>query len=145
MRYTLTLKQSLPFAQNPRFAELEGEKILCNDVNLPKAIDPDNGYNPHNVRLWVIGHEFGAICAVFASHEQDALDSAVDGGMLDCLMAEDQNPPEDEREGLAPLGNASELFDLSHAWLAEVEFDATRDIHLIVKLVRASAEGADTL
>jgi hypothetical protein len=142
MRYNLTLKQSLPFAQNPPFAELEGDKILCNDVNLPASIDPDNGYNPHNVRMWVIGHEFGAICAVFASSEQDAFDAAVDGNMLDCLMAQDQDHDD---ESLTPLGNASELFDLTYAWLAEVEFDPARDIHLIVKLVRAQAEGDDTL
>lgn len=142
MRYTLTLKQSLPFASSPRFAELDGEKILCNDVNLPREIDPDNGYNPHNVRMWVIGHEFGAICAVFASSEHDALDSAVDAGMLDCMMAQEQDYDD---ESLTALGNASELFDLTYAWIAPVEWDAARDIHLIVKLVRAGAEGDDTL
>lgn len=32
MKYTLTLKQTLPFAQNPRFCELEGEKIEAGPV-----------------------------------------------------------------------------------------------------------------
>ena len=60
MKYTLTVKQSLPFSSNPRFAEqLEGENILLNDVNLPEHIE--RSYNPHNVKLWVIGNEYGAL------------------------------------------------------------------------------------
>lgn len=140
MKYTLTLKQSLPFSQNPRFAELDGEAILLNDVNLPGHIE--HTYNPHNVTLWVIGHEHGALCAVWANCEQDALDEAVDAGMLDCLMADEQDH---DNEDLTPLGNASELFDLNSVWMGEVEFDAARDIKLIVTLVRQSAEGDDTL
>lgn len=142
MKHTLTLSQRGPFAQNPHFAELEGEKIAVNNVILPKAVDQESSYNPHNVRLWAIGHEFGALCAVWASHEQEALDEACDAGLLDCLMAEDQDQ---ENEELTPLGNASELFDLTHAWIGEVEFDAARDIHLIVAIVRASENQKDTL
>ena len=138
MKYTLTLKQSLPFSQNPRFAELEGEAILLNDVLLPEHIE--RSYNPHNVKLWVIGNEYGALCAAWGSCEQDALDAAVDAGMLDCLMAEEQDYVD-----LTPLGNASELFDLDYVWMGKVEFDAARDIKLIVALVRQSAEGDDTL
>ena len=140
MKYTLTLKQPFPFPQNPRFAELEGENILLNDVNLPEHIE--HTFNPCNVKLWVIGNEYGALCAVWGSSEQDALDAAVDAGMLDCLMAEEQDY---DNEALTPLGNASELFDLDYAWMGEVEFDAARDIKLIVALVRESAEGKDTL
>lgn len=140
MKYTLTIKQSLPFSQNPRFAELEGENILLNDVNLPEHIE--RSYNPHNVKLWVIGNEYGALCGAWGSSEQDALDAAVDAGLLDCLMAEEQDY---DNEDLTPLGNASELFDLNSVWMGEVEFDAARDIKLIVALVRQSAEGDDTL
>lgn len=140
MKYTLTIKQSLPFSQNPRFAELEGENILLNDVNLPEHIE--RSYNPHNVKLWVIGNEYGALCGAWGSSEQDALDAAVDAGLLDCLMAEEQDY---DNEDLTPLGNASELFDLNSVWVGEVEFDAARDIKLIVALVRESAEGKDTL
>lgn len=138
--YTLKLKQDLPFASVPTLVELDGSKILLNDVNLPEHIE--HSYNPHNVRLWVIGHTFGALCAVWASCEQDALDEAVDNNMLDCLMAE--GACEDE-EDLTPLGNASELFDLSYAWIGEVEFDAARDIKLIVHLVRHTERGDDDL
>ena len=140
MKYTLTLKQPFPFPQNPRFAELEGESILLNDVNLPEHIE--HTFNPYNVRLWVIGNEHGALCAVWGSCEQDALDAAVDAGMLDCLMAEEQDH---DNEDLTPLGNASELFDLSHTWIGEVELNAARDIKLIVAIVRESAERKDTL
>lgn len=140
MKYTLTIKQSLPFSQNPRFAELEGENILLNDVNLPEHIE--RSYNPHNVKLWVIGNEYGALCGAWGSSEQDASDAAVDAGLLDCLMAEEQDY---DNEDLTPLGNASELFDLNSVWMGEVEFDAARDIKLIVALVRQSAEGDDTL
>lgn len=142
MKYTLTLSQSGPFAQNPRFAEIDAAKIICNDVTLPRAIDADAGMNPHNVRLWAIGHEFGAICAVFASHAQDAMDAAVDANELDCLMAEVQDYDD---ETLTPLGNASELFDLAHAWIGEVEIDPARDILLITKLVRAAEQSKDNL
>lgn len=140
MKYHLTLKQNFPFAQNGPFTEIEGEKIICNDVNLPKHIE--STYNPHNVRLWAIGHEFGAVCAIFASNEQDALDAAVDADQMDFCLAEEQDH---DNEHLTPLGNASDLFDLSTVWIAPVEFDAARDIKLIVALARAAESGADTL
>lgn len=141
MKYNLKLSQYFPFAQNPGLIELDGEKILINNVILPRSIDPEHAYNPHNVRLWVIGHEFGAICAVWASHEQDAFDCAVDCNMLDCLQVSEADADDDT----ARFGNASEPFDLSYAWTACVEFDAARDIALIVAIVRASENGKDTL
>jgi len=140
--FTLFLNQYLPFSHCPVSAELSIDNIFANDVILPRNIDSDCGMNPGNVRLWVIGHEHGAICAAWASNEQDALDTAVDLNALDCFMAEDQNY---EDESLTSLGNASELFDLSYAWIGEVQFDAQRDIQLIVALVRASEAGFDTL
>ena len=140
MKYTLTLKQPFPFPQNPRFAELEGENILLNDVNLPEHIE--HTFNPYNVKLWVIGNEYGALCAAWGSCEQDVLDAAVDAGLLDSLMDEEQDY---NNEALTPLGNAGELFDLDYVWMGKVEFDAARDIKLIVALVRESAEGKDTL
>jgi len=140
--YILTLSQNLPLANCPRFADVKAENILLNNVILPRAIDGKNAFNPHNVRLWVIGHEHGAICAVWASHEQDAFDEAVDANKLDCLMADEQDYDDDS---LTPLGNASELFNLSYIWIGEVEFEASRDIQLIVDIVRASEQGLDNL
>ena len=92
------------------------------------------GNNPRNVRLLVIGHELGALCAVWASHEQEAFDEACNAGVLDCLMSEEQDYDD---ESLAALGDASELFDLSNTWIAPVEWQAERDIKLILAMVRA--------
>ena len=137
MKYTLTLKQS---PQAPSSVELEGDSILLNDVNLPEHIE--HTFNPYNVKLWVIGNEYGALCAAWGSNEQEALDEAVDAGLLDSLMDEEQDY---NNEALTPLGNAGELFDLDYVWMGKVEFDAARDIKLIVALVRESVEGKDTL
>ena len=142
MKYTLTLAQSLPFANNPRFCELEPDRILCDDIMLPSSIDAACRFSTHNTRLWVIGHEFGAICAVFASCEQDALDAAVDADMLDCCLIEEPAVIDEET---AYLGNAGKPFDLTYVWIGQVEFDAARDILLITALCRAAGAGADNL
>ena len=143
MKYQITLKQqNFPFAQTPRFVELDALNILMDNAQLPAEIDASDRYNPNNVRLWVIGHEHGAICAVFAGCEQFALDQACDLDQIDCLMADEQDYDD---ETLTALGNAGELFDLSHAWIAEVEFEAKRDIQLIVAIVKARAECLDNL
>lgn len=137
--YTLTLKQENgPFFSVPRFVELSGDKIALNNVVLPQHIDKESAYNPHNVQLYVIGHEFGAIAAVWASSESEALDEACDLNLLDSLMCEDQNPDNPDSNEFTPLGNASELFDLSHVWTGIVEFMLSRDIQLIVDIIRAS-------
>ena len=140
--FTLFLEQGFPFANNPRNVELQGDKVLTNNVILPRHIDAVKTYNPHNVRLWVIGHELGALCAVWASHEQEAFDEACNAGMLDCLMSEDQDYDD---ESLAALGDASELFDLGCAWIAPVEWQAERDIKLILAIVRAVENQESTL
>lgn len=143
MKYQLTLKQQhFPFAQTPRFAEIDADGILLDNAQLPAEIDASDRYNPQTIRLWAIGHEFGALCAVFAGCEQYALDQAVDLNQLDYLMADDQDY---DNDALTSLGNAGELFDLSHAWIAEVEFDAARDIQLIVDIVKARAKCLDNL
>ena len=137
--YNLTLKQEKgPFFSVPSSVELPGDKIALNNVILPRHIDKENSFNPHNVKLYAIGHEFGAICAVWASNQQDALDEACDLGLLDCFLYEDQSPENYESGDFVALGNAGELFDLQHAWLGVVEFDAGRDTQLIVDTIRAS-------
>lgn len=114
--------------EGPASAELDAEKILCNE----EPILPGD-YHPHDMRLWVIGHEFGGICAVWATNEQDALDNAVDLNVLDCLMAETQDY---EDESLTPLGNASELFNLELCWVFPVEFQIERDWELLKAFAR---------
>ena len=143
MKYTLHLLRPFAFDQNPESCELEGSQIRCNDVMLPAAFDTASTYNPQKIRLWVVGHVFGAVHAVFASHEQDALDELADCGALDfCRVADGLTVDEDT---VCRLGNASEPFDLSDFWIGEVAFEAARDIKLIVALARASESGADYL
>lgn len=142
MKYTLKLTQGFPFASCPALAELDAERILCNDIMLPAEIDNSARFNPHNIGLYVIGHEHGPIVAVWAGNDQDALDNAVDANMIDCMLVEGEDA---DNENHARLGNADEPFDLSYAWIARVEWDAARDIQLIVKFARAAESGADTL
>ena len=144
MKYTLHLLRPFSFAQNPEFCELEGAQIRCNDVMLPADFDASSAYNPHKIRLWVIGHTFGAVHAVFAAHEQDALDELADCGALDFCQVADGAETEDS-DGFARLGNAGEPFDLSEVWIGEAVFEAPRDVKFIVALARASEAGADYL
>ena len=110
-------------------SELDDENILINDVTFPWE------FNPHKVRLWVIGHEHGPIVAVWASNEQDAFDQMLDEG-YEHFLVED---PEDDPEGVkySYLGNAGEPCNLDYAWIEEVELDPARDITLIVQLAEA--------
>lgn len=117
----LLLKQRLPFADNPRFAELELDRILGNNVVLPGE------FNPHNVRLWVIGNEFGAMGAVWADCQGDALDELVDADLGSGLLIDES----DADEETSRLGNAGEPADLSHAWMGEVELLEPRDAALL--------------
>lgn len=138
MKYTLHLKQNI---HCPTTATLDEEKILANNACFPKRID-SKAFNPHNIKCFVIGHEFGAMCAVWASHEQEAFDEACDAGFLTSLLAEDQTSEDDS---LASFGNASELHDVTNVWIGEVEWEPARDIQLIVALVRANADGDEHL
>lgn len=143
MKYTLHLLRPFAFAQNPAFCEMEGAQIRCNDVMLPAAFDTASAYNPCKIRLWVVGHTYGAVHAVFASHEQNALDELADCGALDfCQVTDGLSVDEDT---VCRLGNAGEPFDLSDFWIGEVAFEAARDIKLLVALARASEAGADYL
>ena len=72
------------------------------------------GYNPHNVRAWVISNQFGILYMVIGECEQTALDAAVDANAMDSEMMSDEDYAEYEREGWDDsyilLGNASEPF-----------------------------------
>lgn len=146
MKHTLILRQSGPFASNPRFAELEDSEVLCNNVVLPEE------FNPHNVRLWVIGNEYGALCALWADCEQYALDTLIDEGKGNSfLVPEDEvkaarlTAEDDCPEEWTSLGNAGELCDLTHAWIAPVEFEPARDWKLLCRFAEARGQGSDTL
>jgi len=142
MRTKLTLNSinGGPFNCSPsREIELENERILCNDIHLPH-----DRINYHNVRLWVIGNEFGALCAVWGSNEQDALDEACDAGMLAGLAIDEPKEGEDE-EDVTRLGNASEPFDLTHCWMQTVRLEGAKDWELIARFAEAKGACQDAL
>lgn len=126
-----------------REVELEDSRILCNDVRLPHDTT-----NYHGVKLWVIGNEYGVLCAVWASHEQDALDEACDAGLLGGLAIEESDVDSDEedgREGVALLGNAGEPHDLTYCWMQTVRLNGPEDWKLIARLAEARGANQNTL
>ena len=120
--------------------ELAENDILLNNVTMP------GDYNPNNVRLWVIGHEYGPICAVWAPNEQEALDEMLDQGYLQFLVAdEDFNETLDEQGHYAYLGNAGEPCDLSYAWIKPIVLDEKRDFRLLLDMYLGAYLGRKTL
>ena len=87
------------------------------------AFIPRNSYNPHNVRAWLIGNEYGLLAIAYASHEQDALDAAVDADLLDCQLMSDADYLEYDQNGwddsYIRAGNASEAFWSEDLWITE--------------------------
>ena len=79
-------------------------------------------YNPHNVKAWVIGHEFGAVALVIGEHEQEALNEAMDQGKLNAELMSEEDQEEYEREGwgLCYAGNASEAIRSEYLWIKEL-------------------------
>lgn len=130
MKYTLNLNQTLPFASNVPFVELEDERILANNVIFPGE------FNPHNVRLWVIGNEYGALGAVWADCESDAIDELIDSDLGGGILIDEADADEETARG----GNAGEPYDTEHLWMATVRFEATHDLKLMLAL--AEARGA---
>lgn len=118
--------------------ELDAKIILANDVIF------QGEFNPHNVRLWVIGNEFGALGAVWASCEQDALDTLCDEGLSAGLMVAEPEDGDPDGE-LARLGNAGEPHDLTYAWMAEVDFQPARDWRTLCRFAEARGGNYSTL
>ena len=115
--------------------ELDERSILANDVIFPHE------YNPNDVRLWVIGHEYGPVAAVWADCEQAALDLLIDSGLGDCFLVDDES---DIDEDTARLGNAGAPCNLNYTWIDPVDLSK---LPLPVLLAFAEARGAgnDTL
>lgn len=112
------------------------------DILVDKFIRPFS-CNPRNVRLWIIGHEFGAFVALWASNEQDAFDDMIDAGYKQFLV----DDPEPDYEEYAYLGNASEPCDLTYAWIEPVIFDYNNknDFDIMAKFIIAEERGLDNL
>lgn len=129
--------------------ELEGEHILCNDVFFPWD------YNPHKVKLWLVGNEYGAIGAVWAGEVQDALDEMFDAGLLDsCIVEQDymedyrtnpESAEEDAEYDIAYLGNYGTPCDLQSIWYESIELKGERDYRLLCAFAYAQGAGDDTL
>ena len=138
MKYALHASihpESVPF-------ELDGERILCNDIRFPW----EGSY--HNTRLWVVCNEFGPVCAVWADCEQDAIDTMVDEGLGDSFLVSPEmvaEATEEEREEWERAGNGGECVDLTYCGLSPVVFDHGRDCRLLCEFAEARGEGRDTL
>lgn len=130
--------------QHGRGHELPAERILCNDIFIPEI----DRFNPHSVRLWLIGNEYGALAACWASCEQDAMDEAFDAGLLESFEVSEEDvakSTDDEREGWVALGNAGEYCNLDYAWIEPVTLDRSRDFELLMAFAYAKGDCSDTL
>jgi hypothetical protein len=123
--------------------ELEAEKILSNDVIFPHE------YSTSEHGLYLFGHTFGCVGAVWANCLQDAFDAAADEGMLDAWLVEENelaDMPEKERDCLLVAGNycLSFRFDID-GWSDVATFDYARDFKLRLALAEARGAAYDNL
>ena len=151
MKFTLHLKpvNGGPFNCAPaRDVDINDSDVLANDVVF------EGEFNPNNVRFWVIGNEFGVLCALWAP-EHKLLETAVDEGKLDGHMIEqddlkdyqvddfDANNP--EYNDVAFLGNA-EPFDLTNVWYQQVDITPSdKTFSLLLRFAEARGSASDTL
>lgn len=123
--------------------EMSPERVLANDVTFPWE------GHPHNMRLFLIGNEYGALAAVWAGCDQDAFDEACDADLLAGLSCSDEDLEACDRgedpEGVSRLGNAGEPVDLTHAWIRDVLLDIEKDGRLLVAFAEARGAGYRTL
>jgi len=122
--------------------DVKKEDILCNDVILPGE------YNPHNKRLWVIANEYGVLGALWADHEQDALDELIDRDMGKSLLVDEDSLKDmtaEEQEELAHLGNAGEPCDLTNVSVEPALFSPSHDCKLLYKFAEARGAGVERL
>lgn len=119
------------------------ERVLANDVSFPWE------GHPHNMRLFLIGNEYGALAAVWADCDQDAFDEACDADLLAGLSCSDEDAEAHARgdtpEDVTLLGNAGEPFNLDHAWIRPVALDLEKDGRLLVAFAEARGAGYKTL
>lgn len=125
----------LPIANAQHSIELADDCILMNDVILPWE------YNPHNVRLWIVCNEYGALGAVWASHESDALDELIDNDLGAGILIDEADADNDSPR----LGNAGEPCNLDNCRLDVVRLDERLDCRLLCRIAEARGERRDTL
>ena len=98
--------------------------------------------------MYIIGHEYGAVCAVWADNEQDAINGAWDEDMLTCLAFEEEDAVDesgDDMPNVMRVGNESAPIDTSYLWIDTVRFDPVRDFQAILAIAAASSANEDTL
>lgn len=125
---------------------LDANRVLTNDVVL------DGEYNPHNVALWLVLNEYGTLAAVWAGNEQDALDLAVDEGLLDSCAVEGPVSFDEKEQGyfdeggatVTLLGNAGEPFYLDNVGMRRVP-QSEMPVNLLIAFAEARGAGASTL
>jgi len=94
--------------------------------------------------LFVICNEFGAMGAVWADNESDALDALIDanlGGGIEIDEPEDLS--DDEMDYVSRAGNDSRAVDLTHCSILVASFDPVRDLALICAFHEARGAGRD--
>jgi len=72
-------------------------------------------------RAYLIGHEFGLICVSYGNNEQEAIDNAVDDGLMDCQLMSNEDHAEyntnEWHDSYMYAGNASEPFWTEYLWI----------------------------
>ena len=122
------------FKVDGREVEVDAKRVLTNDVTFQWES------NPHNVRLWLIGNEYGVMGAVWADCEQDALDELVDADLGAGILIDES----DADEECARLGNAGEPACLDNCRLEAVDLDKQTQ-RLLCAFAEARGAEADTL
>jgi len=93
----------------------------------PKDFLLNDCASPEDIARWgtkpyCIGNEHGALCVVWAGNEQEAFDEAADADKLDSMLVDNVDWSSEDSEDCVALGNASEAFDLTYAWVNEVNY-----------------------
>lgn len=120
------------------FWNLKPKYILTNDVIFPWE------YNPHNVRPWILGNEYGAVCLVWAASLQDAVDAACDNNCMNSFLSDETDEKEIELYDLTRIGNAGELADLQHLWCREIKLE-DQERKLIAQFAECRGAGYESL
>ena len=114
---------------------LKPDRILCNNIVFPWE------FNPNNARLWIIGNEYGAVGAVWADCESDAIDELIDAGLGDGIRIDEEDADEDTLRA----GNYGDPIDSEHLWIEAHKFDKVRDFDLLMAFAEARGACQDTL
>ena len=99
---------------------IKGFEVDDSMVVNPDDYIPEGNLNWHRMRPWLIHNEYGPMCIVFAHHEGDALDQAVDSNRLDSCLNEIEHATHGDECECSFLGNASEPFDLTNIGIVEL-------------------------